>query len=140
VLDDFQKKHDKDIVTGMLFGLILTALWAVRWFIGDRIVSEVTTAGTKIALGAGPTTYFDRKAGNEPLRFISAIKDSLFEQLGAEPESKDEKDEEGKPKEGEAKPVIARVPRTALCPMPNPDTTLLPRPFAGRTRQVFRNR
>lgn len=135
---------------GMLFGLVLTALWAVRWFIGDRIVSEVTTAGTKIALGAGPTTYFDSfldeivaffdtvkpkfvifedldrfedpqifdslrelntlvnasanwKAGHEPLRFIYAIKDSLFEQLGAEPESKDERDEEGKPKEGEAK-------------------------------------
>ncbi|MEJ1113200.1 hypothetical protein WBN73_02760 [Paenarthrobacter sp. CCNWLY172] len=135
---------------GMLFGLVLASLWAARWIIGDRIVSEVTTAGTKIALGEGPTTYFDSfldeivalfdtvkpkfvifedldrfedpqifdslrelntlvnasanwQAGNEPLRFIYAIKDSLFEQLGTDPESKDEKDEEGKLKDGEAK-------------------------------------
>ncbi|WP_026539918.1 YobI family P-loop NTPase [Paenarthrobacter nicotinovorans] len=135
---------------GMLFGLVLASLWAARWIIGDRIVSEVTTAGTKIALGEGPTTYFDSfldeivaffdtvkpkfvifedldrfedpqifdslrelntlvnasanwQAGNEPLRFIYAIKDSLFEQLGTDPESKDEKDEEGKLKDSEAK-------------------------------------
>lgn len=42
------------------------------------------------------------QAGNEPLRFIYAIKDSLFEQLGTDPESKDEKDEEEKLKDGEA--------------------------------------
>ncbi|WP_284986547.1 hypothetical protein [Arthrobacter sp. fls2-241-R2A-172] len=133
---------------GMLFGLVLASLWAARWIIGDRIVSEVTTAGTKIALGEGPTTYFDsfldeivaffdtfkpkfvifedldrfedprifdslrelntlvnasanRQAGNEPLRFIYAIKDSLFERLGTDPESKDEKDAEEKLKDGE---------------------------------------
>ncbi|MCR1163282.1 hypothetical protein NEK97_17600 [Paenarthrobacter sp. UW852] len=132
---------------GMLFSLVLASLWAARWIIGDRIVSEVTTAGTKIALGEGPTTYFDSfldeivaffdtvkprfvifedldrfedpqifdslrelntlinasanwPASDEPLRFIYAIKDSLFEQLGKEPESKDG---EGKSKDGEAK-------------------------------------
>jgi hypothetical protein len=132
---------------GTLFGLVLASLWAARWIIGDRIVSEVTTAGTKIALGEGPTTYFDSfldeivaffdtvrpkfvifedldrfedpqifdslrelntlinasanwPAKGEPLRFIYAIKDSLFEQLGKEPESKDG---EEKSKDGEAK-------------------------------------
>ncbi|MEE1620426.1 hypothetical protein ACQ3I4_07015 [Zafaria sp. Z1313] len=135
------------IRAGLLFGLVLVSLWAVRWIIGDRIVSEVTTAGTKIALGEGPTTYFDSfldeivaffdtvkpkyaifedldrfedpqifdslrelntlinasanwQASDEPLRFIYAIKDSLFEQLGKETESKDG---EEKSKDGEAK-------------------------------------
>lgn len=120
-------------LTALFFGLILLAAWAVRWTIGDRIVSEVTTAGTKIALGEGPTTYFDSfldeiivffdevkpafvifedldrfddpqifdslrelntlvnasvgwRDKEQPLRFIYAIKDSLFEQLGADPE------------------------------------------------------
>lgn len=122
----------------LFFLLVLLAVWAVRWVIGDRIVSEVTTAGTTIALGDGPTTYFDNFLGEivsffdavepeyvifedldrfddpqifdslrelntlinasshwrtreQPLRFIYAIKDSLFEQLGAEAQS----DEEG---------------------------------------------
>lgn len=117
----------------LFFGLVLIAAWAIRWIIGDRIVSEVTTAGTKIALGEGPTTYFDSfldeivaffdavkpafvifedldrfddpqifdslrelntlvnasvgwRDNVQPLRFIYAIKDSLFEQLGADPE------------------------------------------------------
>jgi hypothetical protein len=121
----------------LFFVLVLLSLWAVRWVVGDRIVSEVTTAGTKIALGEGPTTYFDSfldeivaffdavepkyvifedldrfddpqifdslrelntlvnasshwQAKEEPLRFIYAIKDSLFEQLGAEAKSEDE--------------------------------------------------
>ncbi|SLK00856.1 YobI family P-loop NTPase [Arthrobacter sp. P2b] len=121
----------------LFFVLVLLSLWAVRWVIGDRIVSEVTTAGTKIALGEGPTTYFDSfldeivaffdavepkylifedldrfddpqifdslrelntlvnasshwQAKEEPLRFIYAIKDSLFEQLGAEAKSEGE--------------------------------------------------
>lgn len=129
---------------GLLLTLVVLSLWAVRWIIGDRIVSEVTTAGTKIALGEGPTTYFDSfldeivaffdavqpeyvifedldrfedpqifdslrelntlinassnwQAGKHPLRFIYAIKDSLFEQLGAEAESKsgDEESKDG---------------------------------------------
>ncbi|QKT07970.1 hypothetical protein HUN08_12835 [Gordonia sp. X0973] len=120
-------------LAALFFGLVLLAAWAVRWIIGDRIVSEVTTAGTKIALGEGPTTYFDSfldeivaffdavepafvifedldrfddpqifdslrelntlvnasvgwRDKTQPLRFIYAIKDSLFEQLGADPE------------------------------------------------------
>lgn len=122
----------------LFFCLVVLALWVARWLIGDRIVSEVTTAGTKIALGEGPTTYFDSfldeivtffdevepefvifedldrfddpqifeslrelntlinssarwKANEHPLRFIYAIKDSLFEQLGAETNAEVEK-------------------------------------------------
>jgi hypothetical protein len=143
---------------GMLFVLVLASLWAARWVVGDRIVSEVTTAGTKIALGEGPTTYFDSfldeivayfdtvrpkfvifedldrfedpqifdslrelntlinasanwQARDEPLRFIYAIKDSLFEQLGMEPESNDgeenSKDCEAKPSDGQDNPLAS---------------------------------
>lgn len=121
----------------LFFALVVVALWVLRWVIGDRIISEVTTAGTKIALGEGPTTYFDSfldeivaffdaveleyvifedldrfddpqifdslrelntlintsahwKEKERPLRFIYAIKDSLFEQLGGEAKPKDE--------------------------------------------------
>lgn len=140
---------------GMLFILVLASLWAARWIIGDRIVSEVTTAGTKIALGEGPTTYFDSfldeivaffdtvrpkfvifedldrfedpqifdslrelntlinasanwQASDEPLRFIYAIKDSLFEQLGKEPESKDG---EATASDGRDSPTASAKPR-----------------------------
>jgi hypothetical protein len=140
---------------GMLFILVLASLWAARWIIGDRIVSEVTTAGTKIALGEGPTTYFDSfldeivaffdtvrpkfvifedldrfedpqifdslrelntlinasanwQASDEPLRFIYAIKDSLFEQLGKEPESKDG---EATASDGQDSPTASAKPR-----------------------------
>lgn len=140
---------------GMLFSLVLVSLWAARWIIGDRIVSEVTTAGTKIALGEGPTTYFDSfldeivaffdtvrpkfvifedldrfedpqifdslrelntlinasanwQASDAPLRFIYAIKDSLFEQLGKEPESKDG---EAKAIDGQDSPTASAKPR-----------------------------
>jgi hypothetical protein len=146
---------------GMLFGLVLVSLWAARWIIGDRIVSEITTAGTKIALGEGPTTYFDSfldeivaffdtvrpkfvifedldrfedpqifdslrelntlinasanwPAKGEPLRFIYAIKDSLFEQLGKEPESKveeEKKDGEAKASDGQDTPTASSKPR-----------------------------
>ncbi|MCC9192730.1 hypothetical protein LOC59_03545 [Arthrobacter sp. zg-Y916] len=128
----------------LLFLLVLVSLWAARWLVGDRIVSEVTTAGTTISLGEGPTTYFDSfldeilaffdavgpeyvifedldrfedpqifdslrelntlvnasanwQAKPQPLRFIYAIKDSLFEQLGTEADSKDGEKE---PKDG----------------------------------------
>lgn len=147
---------------GLLFGLVMVSLWAVRWIIGDRIVSEVTTAGTKIALGEGPTTYFDSfldeivaffdtvkpkyvifedldrfedpqifdslrelntlinasanwQAREQPLRFIYAIKDSLFEQLGKEPESKDgeEKSKAGQAKASDVQdsPKVSAKPR-----------------------------
>ncbi|WP_431785186.1 hypothetical protein [Microbacterium maritypicum] len=115
------------------FALVVLILTTVRWIIGDRIVSQVSTAGTTIALGEEPKTYFDGfldeivtffdatkprfvifedldrfddpqifdslrelntlinasanwKRRRHPLRFIYAIKDSLFEQLGAEAE------------------------------------------------------
>lgn len=140
---------------GTLFILVLASLWAARWIIGDRTVSEVTTAGTKIALGDGPTTYFDSfldeivaffdtvrpkfvifedldrfedpqifdslrelntlinasanwQASDEPLRFIYAIKDSLFEQLGKEPESKDG---EATASDGQDSPTAIAKPR-----------------------------
>lgn len=121
--------------------LVLLAAWLVRWVIGDRIVSQVSTAGTTVTLESGPDTYFDKyldeivaffdavepkfvifedldrfddpqifdslrelntlindsakwKAQDQPLRFIYAIKDSLFEQLGAKPKD-DESGEDG---------------------------------------------
>lgn len=133
----------------LFFALVVLAIWTLRWLIGDRIVSEVTTAGTKIALGEGPNTYFDSfldeivgffnavepeyvifedldrfddpqifdslrelnalinasanwKAKDRPLRFIYAIKDSLFEQLGAETKPKDEKPKDVKTEAGPA--------------------------------------
>ncbi len=126
------------------FCLVLCGIWAIRWAIGDRFVSEVSTAGAKIALSEGPKTYFDSfleeivgffdavnpkfvifedldrfddpqifeslrelntlinasahwKTKDEPLRFIYAIKDSLFEQLGSEPDTKFEEPNEADP-------------------------------------------
>ena len=57
-------------------------MWAVRWVIGDRIVSEVSTAGTKIALGEGPTTYFDGFL-DEIVTFFDAVEPEfvIFEDL-----------------------------------------------------------
>lgn len=136
---------DGQVLLGLaVFCLVLCGIWAVRWAIGDRFVSEVSTAGAKIALSEGPKTYFDSfleeivgffdavnpkfvifedldrfddpqifeslrelntlinasanwKTKDEPLRFIYAIKDSLFEQLGTEPDAKDEKPNEADP-------------------------------------------
>lgn len=150
-------------LAGLFFVLVLLAAWAVRWTIGDRIVSEVTTAGTKIALGEGPTTYFDSfldeivaffdavepefvifedldrfddpqifdslrelntlvnasvrwRDKNQPLRFIYAIKDSLFEQLGAEGDA--ETDAKGaKPRLDVAAAAVQRANRTKFFEM-----------------------
>ena len=113
------------------FIFVLLSVWGIRWVIGDRIISEVTTAGTKISLKDEQDTYFDNyldeivaffdtvkpkyvifedldrfddpqifdslrelntlinsssywKKKEQTLHFIYAIKDSLFEQLGAE--------------------------------------------------------
>lgn len=113
------------------FIFVLLSVWGIRWVIGDRIISEVTTAGTKISLKDEQDTYFDNyldeivdffdtvkpkyvifedldrfddpqifdslrelntlinsssywKKKEQTLYFIYAIKDSLFEQLGAE--------------------------------------------------------
>ncbi len=123
-------------LTALFVALVWMVAWGVRWLIGDRIVSEVATAGTTITLGEKATTYFDGfldeivtffdavnpdyvifedldrfddpkifdslrelntlinessrwKSKSQPLRFIYAIKDSLFEQLGAEPDPDD---------------------------------------------------
>ncbi|MEU4360410.1 hypothetical protein [Promicromonospora sp. NPDC023987] len=139
----------------LFFVLVLLAVWGIRWLVGDRIVSEVTTAGTKIALGEGPTTYFDSfldeivaffdavepkyvifedldrfddpqifdslrelntlinasarwRRKKQPVRFIYAIKDSLFEQLGAEP---DREYEGADDEEAAAGAVAATKPR-----------------------------
>ena len=66
----------------LFFILVLLAVWAVRWVIGDRIVSEVSTAGTKIALGEGPTTYFDGFL-DEIVTFFDAVEPEfvIFEDL-----------------------------------------------------------
>jgi hypothetical protein len=148
----------------VFFALVVLAVWTVRWLIGDRIVSEVTTAGTRIALDEGPTTYFDSfldeivaffdavdrqyvifedldrfddpqifdslrelntlinssahwKEKEEPLRFIYAIKDSLFEKLGAEAKSDDDDTEnrpasDAKPRLDVAAAAVQRANRT----------------------------
>ncbi|PCC37289.1 hypothetical protein CIK74_01345 [Glutamicibacter sp. BW77] len=149
-------------VLGLLFfALVVLVVWSVRWLIGDRIISEVTTAGAKIALGDGPTTYFDSfldeivsffdavepefvifedldrfddpqifeslrelntlvnasaqwMSKDQPIRFIYAIKDSLFEQLGSEASLKEDtqaavkspEPETGQPAAAAAKPKI----------------------------------
>ncbi len=147
----------------LLLTLVALSLWAVRWIIGDRIVSEVTTAGTKIALGEGPTTYFDSfldeivaffdavqpeyvifedldrfedpqifdslrelntlinasanwQTRKQSLRFIYAIKDSLFEQLGTEAESKgrDEESNDGEAKANEGQGSAKDGPKPRL--------------------------
>lgn len=127
----------KVLLGAAFFGLVLFGVWAIRWAIGDRFVSEVSTAGTKIALSEGPTTYFDSyldeivsffeavepryvifedldrfddpqifeslrelntlinasaywKEKDQPLHFVYAIKDSLFERLGADSRQSDD--------------------------------------------------
>lgn len=146
-------------LVALFFILVLLAVWEVRWVIGDRIVSEVSTAGTKIALGEGPTTYFDGFLDEivtffdavEPefvifedldrfddpqifdslrelntlintsahwcdkkrtLRFIYAIKDSLFEQLGAESKTDESVDENAKSRVDVATAAVRRANRT----------------------------
>lgn len=131
------------IATWLMFlALTVTVVWVLRWLIGNRIVSAVTTAGTSVTLKDRPDTYFDKyldelvtffdqvspgyvifedldrfddphifdslrelntllnssaNRGDKrpPLRFIYAIKDSLFEELGANSDNdSDEKDSE----------------------------------------------
>lgn len=113
------------------FALVVIVVFVARWFVGDRIVSQVATVGTTVTLGEKPDTYFDKfldeivtffdvvnpefvifedldrfddprifeslrelntlinasahwKHKDQPVRFIYAIKDSLFEQLGSD--------------------------------------------------------
>ncbi|RNE66799.1 ATP-binding cassette domain-containing protein [Cryobacterium tepidiphilum] len=144
----------------LFFALVVLVVWAVRWLIGDKFVSEVSTAGTKIALSDGPTTYFDSfldeivaffdavepqfvifedldrfddpqifdslrelntlvnasarwKSKEQPLRFIYAIKDSLFEQLGSDAALKDEARDEQSSEASVGRPAVA-VPKPDL--------------------------
>lgn len=130
-----------DATPGILFVLVVLAtVFAARWAIGDRLVSEFTTGGTSIKLEKRADTYFDEyldeimaffdatepdivvfedldrfdddrifdslrelntlinasshwidrgtPGKRRPLRFVYAIKDSLFEQLGGAPKTK----------------------------------------------------
>lgn len=146
-------------LVALFFVLVLLAVWEVRWVIGDRIVSEVSTAGTKIALGESPTTYFDGfldeivtffdavepefvifedldrfddphifdslrelntlinasahwRDKKQTLRFIYAIKDSLFEQLGAESNAGESVDENVESRVDTATATVRRANRT----------------------------
>jgi hypothetical protein len=143
----------------LFFALVVVVIWVARWIIGDRIVSQVTTAGTTITLGEKPSTYFDGfldeivaffdavepeyvifedldrfddpqifdslrelntlinssahwKSRSQPLRFIYAIKDSLFEQLGTDPETREKKSETSA--SGDVGPAEAAVPSVDL--------------------------
>lgn len=121
-----------------LFLLVLGILWAIRWYIGNRVVAQVSAGGASIALEGKSDSFFDkyldeliaffeatepdvvvfedldrfddprifdslrelntlvnssahwRDRPDRPLRFVYAIKDSLFEKLGDEQQEKDE--------------------------------------------------
>lgn len=125
-----------------LFVLVLGILWAIRWYIGNRVVAQVSAGGASIALEGKSDSFFDkyldeliaffeatepdivvfedldrfddprifdslrelntlvnssahwRDRPDRPLRFVYAIKDSLFEKLGDEQQEKDEADNE----------------------------------------------
>lgn len=130
-----------EFVPGIAFALLLfVVVWAARWMIGTRMISEVAAAGTSIKLEnreESARTYFDEylhdivtffetdetdivifedldrfdneqifdslrelntllnasehvRRRSKPLRFVYAIKDSLFEKLGDEPETSDD--------------------------------------------------
>jgi len=139
----------------LFFALVVLVVWSVRWLIGDRLVSEVSTGGTKIALSDGPTTYFDSfldeivaffdavepkfvifedldrfddpqifdslrelntlvnasahwASKDQPLRFVYAIKDSLFEQLGSTAPSTDDEEVDRDSEASGDRPVVSR--------------------------------
>jgi Cdc6-like AAA superfamily ATPase len=120
-----------------MFVLVLGILWATRWYIGNRVVAQVSAGGASIALEGRSDSFFDKYLDEliaffeatepdivifedldrfddprifdslrelntlvnssahwidrpkRPLRFIYAIKDSLFEKLGDEQQEKD---------------------------------------------------
>lgn len=134
---------------GAFFILVFASLWALRWYIGRRRVSQFSTGGTSITFEKDTDSYFDayldelveffertgpdlvifedldrfddpqifdslrelntlintsahwKNRADRPLRFIYAIKDSLFEKLGNEPLKKKAQPEQGQ--EGETK-------------------------------------
>ena len=60
----------------------MLSVWGIRWVIGDRIISEVTTAGTKISLKDEQDTYFDNYL-DEIVAFFDTVKPKyvIFEDL-----------------------------------------------------------
>jgi len=121
-----------------VFAIVLGILWAMRWYIGNRVVAQVSAGGASIALEGKSDSIFDKYLDeliaffeatepdivvfedldrfddprifdslrelntlvnssaqwkgrpHRPLRFVYAIKDSLFEKLGDEQQEKDE--------------------------------------------------
>lgn len=122
--------------------LIFAILCAIRWYIGSRVVAQVSAGGASIALEGKSDSFFDKyldeliaffeatepdivvfedldrfddprifdslrelntlvntsahwkNRPGRPLRFVYAIKDSLFEKLGDEQQEKDETGEQ----------------------------------------------
>jgi hypothetical protein len=120
-----------------LFLLAFSIVWALRWYIGGRTVSQFSTGGASIAFEENTDSYFDKyldelvaffeatepdivvfedldrfddpqifdslrelntlvnasahwqNRSTRPLRFVYAIKDSLFEKLGDKQRAKD---------------------------------------------------
>lgn len=152
---------DPTLVAAMLFTvtfvlLVLGVVWSVRWLLGDRLVSKVSTAGLSIQLEKKADSYFDAyldeivaffettnpdivvfedldrfddarifdslrelntllnasahwsKRKDRPLRFIYAIKDSIFEKIGKPQAEKDRAGESGTPGEGALAAELAR--------------------------------
>lgn len=119
------------------FVLAFVVLWILRWYVGSRVVAQVSAGGALIALEQKSDSFFDRYLDelvaffeatepdivvfedldrfddarifdslrelnnlvntsahwkdrpDKPLRFVYAIKDSLFEKLGDEQQDKD---------------------------------------------------
>lgn len=143
--------------------LLVVPAWAVRWFVGNRPISQFSTGGTSISFEKQPDSYFDEyldeivaffdatepdlvvfedldrfddpqifdslrelntlinasaqwKDGDRPLRFIYAIKDSLFEKLGEGPGSNDQEKNETRDQDRptEASGVGAVKPSSAV--------------------------
>ena len=134
----FPSADDFWLPMAALFVLVVGILWAIRWYIGNRVVAQVSAGGASIALEGENASFFDKyldelitffeatepdivvfedldrfddprifdslrelntlvntsahwqERPNRPLRFVYAIKDSLFEKLGDEQQEKDE--------------------------------------------------
>lgn len=143
------------------FVLVFAILWAIRWYIGSRVVAQVSAGGASIALEGKSDSFFDKYLDeliaffeatepdivvfedldrfddprifdslrelntlvntsahwkhrqDRPLRFVYAIKDSLFEKLG---DKQLEKDEAGKQstEEGGASTSGSSVPAATI--------------------------
>lgn len=140
------------------FGLVFLVLWGIRWYIGNRVVAQVSAGGATIALEDKNDSFFDKYLDEliaffeatepdivvfedldrfddprifdslrelntlvnasahwlgrpgRPLRFIYAIKDSLFEKLGNEQRKKDASENQEKDKDAKQAEEAAVVP------------------------------